>query len=579
MDAAPPEPPREPKHGPAVGPGRTAGFFSAGAGVSSRLPRSAAVREPSWTGVGMQRSGPYPKGARSATFRAAVVLTFLLFAFFAAVLGASILRARSDAEETARNRAAAAAQVVATNARWIVELSRQALGRMDSALGADIAFSSPSTSLNLAEAVASLPGIARSYVVAADGRTLFTTDENWQAIDVRDREYFSAVADGERFHISSLLVSRLNDAQIFVFSRRLERGGAFVGAAIISFDMSLLLEVWQSLSLDGLSAVSFMREDGQLVARFPFAASPLDLGDHDLFTKHLRAADSGTYYSPGSHADGVTRIVGYRKVEGTPLVAVASISTQAAYRPFWRNTAITLLLAVPTALALAAAIIWILRLLRNDERRRWELEEALEHNRMLVRDTHHRVKNNLQAIMSLVRLHPVPDGIKADLQGRVGAMTEVHEHLYRLDRFSEIEASTLIPAIVDRLAAALSPGVSIEYDIDPLPLDRDQATPLALIVNEVVTNALKYAFPEGKAGTIRIGLKAEPGETVRLTIADDGVGFDHAAARPGLGTRLVKAMLRQLEAEPPHYAGEGGTTVTVRFRAVRPAGADGHAYI
>jgi two-component sensor histidine kinase len=514
----------------------------------------------------VQKATPRRENAGSVTLRAAVAVIILMFALFVIVLAVSIVRARNDAEMAAQSRAIAASQVVATNARWIVELSRQALGRIDSALGADIAFSSPATGGNIQAAVGSLPGNVKSYVVAADGRTLFTTDDKWQNIDIRDREYFRALADGAAFHVSPLLVSRLDGAQIFVFSRRLERGGNFVGAAIISFDVSLLIPIWESLGLDELSTVSFVRDDGQLVARYPYAPAPLDMKDYELFTVHLAAADSGTYPAV-SPADGVTRIVGYRRVPATPLIAVASISTRAAFLPFWRNTIITLLLAVPTALALAAAIIWIMRLLRKDELRRAQLVEALEHNRMLVRDTHHRVKNNLQAIMSLVRLHPVPDDIKADLQGRVTAMTEVHEHLYRLDRFTEIDASTLLPAIVNRLTEAFASDVSVEYDIDPLVLDRDQATPLALIVNEVVTNALKYAFPDGRAGTIRVSLKDEGDGTILLAVGDDGPGFDPQTVKPGLGTRLVKAMLRQLHADEPEFTSNGGAKVSVRFRA------------
>ncbi|MBX3530036.1 MAG: ATP-binding protein [Rhizobiaceae bacterium] len=519
----------------------------------------------------MEKAKARGQNKGSVTLRAAIAVIVFMFALFLIVLAVSILRARSDAELAAQSRAFAASQVVATNARWIVELSRQALGRIDSALGADISFSSPATGGNIEAAVGSLPGNVKSYVVAADGRTVFTTDEKWQNIDIRDREYFRTVADGAAFHVSPLLVSRLDGAQIFVFSRRLERGGSFVGAAIISFDVSLLIPIWESLGLDELSTISFVREDGQLVARYPYAAAPLDLSKEPLFTRHLATADSGTYTAV-SAADGAERTVGFRRVENTPLVAIAGINTRTTYLPFWRNTIITLLLAVPTALALAAAIIWIVRLLRKDELRRAQLEEALEHNRMLVRDTHHRVKNNLQAIMSLVRLHPVPEDIKADLQGRVTAMTEVHEHLYRLDRFTEIDASTLLPAIVNRLTEAFASNVTVEYDIDPLVLDRDQATPLALVVNEVVTNALKYAFADGRAGTIQVSLKDEGDGTMRLVVGDDGPGFDPQTAKPGLGTRLVKAMLRQLHADEPEFTGNGGAKVSVRFHATaKPA--------
>lgn len=497
-----------------------------------------------------------PTGSR--TLRAATALIVLMFALFVVVLTVSLMREHEAARRAAEARAAAASQVVATNVGWITELSRQALGRIDDALGPDISGGSASVDERIRSAVDRLPGNVKAYVVAADGSTLFSTDPAVQPIDIRDREYFAALASGERFHVSSLLVSRLDGEQIFVFSRRLERSGAFQGAAILSFDVELFRGIWQSLSFDTESAVSVLREDGQLVARYPFADGPLDLSNYVLFTEYLKLGDKGTYPAV-SPADGISRIVGYSRVAGTPLVAVASVSTGTAFAQFRRNTTITLAFAVPTALALAFATFLILRLLRRDRDRQRRLVETLELNRLLVRDTHHRVKNNLQAIMSLVRLHGLPQQMKADLQGRITAMTAVHEHLYRLDQFADVNADTLIPAIVDPLSEAFARPVTIEYDIDPVVLHHDQATPLALVVNEVVTNALKYAFPDGRPGTIRIAFKSRGKDHAELSIGDDGVGFDPALATSGLGGRLVRAMLIQLGGSEPEYSFDGGT--------------------
>ncbi len=85
----------------------------------------------------------------------------------------------------------------------------------------------------------------------------------------------------------------------------------------------------------------------------------------------------GTYASSVSPADGVARIVGYWKVPGTPYVALAAVSTDDAYALFWRNTIIMLCFALPTAIALAGAIVWIIRLLMRDQKRREQLAEAL----------------------------------------------------------------------------------------------------------------------------------------------------------------------------------------------------------
>lgn len=499
---------------------------------------------------------------RSAfTLWAAAGLIVVLFLLFIAVLSLSIVREWRDTQKRAEDRALAGSQVVATNARWIVELSRQALGRIDEALGPDIEANADATAVLIRDAIATLPGNVKSYVVAADGDTVFSTDPNVRPIDVRDRAYFSSLASGDLWYFSPLMVSRLDGSQVFVVSKRLTRGGQFAGAAIISFDVRLLEQTWQSLGLDSLSTISLIRSDGQLVARYPLAEGPLDLSQYVLFTQYLPAAEIGTYPAT-SPADGVTRIVGYRRVEGTPYIALASVSTEGAFAVFRRNMFLTLFFALPTALALAGATVWILRLLRRDQRRREQLSEALELNSLLVKDTHHRVKNNLQAIMSMVRMHMLPDQLKTDLQTRISAMSAVHEHLYRLDQFAEVDAATLIPGIVEPLREAFAQPVRVEYDIDPMVLDRDRATPLALLVSEVVTNALKYAFPDGREGRIAIVLKQQDSGDIKLTVADDGVGFDTAKASNGLGSRLIRAMLVQLDGTS-RYEVEGGT----RFEA------------
>ena len=501
------------------------------------------------------------------TIKAAIGLILFLFALFLAILTLSMLREQQDAEKRGEDRALSASQVVATNARWITELSRQALGRIDAALGPDIESSAAATAILIRQAVASLPGNVKAYVIAPDGRTLFSTDPNLKPIDVRDREYFAALAAGAPSYTSALMVSRLDGAQIFAFSKRLERNGSFAGAAVLSFDVVILKEVWELLAVDGISTVSLIRDDGQLIARYPPADGPLDLSKYVLFTDYLKANDVGTYPAV-SPADGVTRIVGYRRVPGTDIIAVSSISTDSAFALFGRNVVLTLAFAVPGALGLAAAVIWIVRLLRSDQRQRARLVEALDLNRMLVRDTHHRVKNNLQAIMSMLRMHDLPAGMKQDLQARISAMSAVHEHLYQLDQVSEVDALALIPGIVEPIRRSFDSSAIVDYDIDPLLIDRDQATPLALLVSEVVTNALKYAYGPGEAGRIVLSLKLVDGREMVLSVRDfgqrirSGYGAVRAgdAADPGHGhaaRRPLVLQFRRRDAVRSAHACEG----------------------
>ena len=487
-----------------------------------------------------------------------------MFILFIGVLVLGIVQARHEAQRSAESRADAASQVVATNTKWIVELARQALQRIDYAVGDDFATVQEPAVQNIADAVESLPGSVKAYVVDANGDTIYSTDPMVKPINITDREYFSVPASGQLWYTSSLLVSRLNGDQIFVFSKRLVRDGKFAGVAIVSFNVALFSEIWASLGLDKDLTVSIIRDDGQLVARYPLAAGPLDLSKYVLFTDYLPKNPSGVY-SAVSPADGVARFVGYRKVAGTELVALASISTATAYALFWPNTLWMLGLSVPMAIALAIASFWIVRLVRSGFRRQGELAAALELNKLLFRDTHHRVKNNLQSVQSLIRMQNIPSDTKADLQGRIAAMTAVHEHMYRLDQYSEIEAHELIPSIIAPLQNAFGSNHAFVTDIEPLAIDRDFATPLALLVNEVVTNALKYAYPDGNTGTIRITLHKRGARMARLVIADDGIGFDPDEVISGMGNRLIKGMVMQLEGTSS-YTRDGGTMFSADIR-------------
>lgn len=506
----------------------------------------------------LNASGSFRSEQAGFSVKAAIALIAALLLLSVLVLGISTYQARRDAERVAFDRAQTASQVVATNAKWIVELAWQALRHIDDALGPDIADGKGQTVRDIREAVENLPISVKAYVVDAEGNTLFSTDPGVKPINITDREYFSALAAGAPGYVSSLMVSRLDGSQIFAFSRRLERDGKFAGAAIISFDVVLMADIWASLAMDDQSTVSLIRDDGMLVARYPLAEGPLDMSKYVLFTDYLKQSPTGTYLAV-SPADGVHRFVGYRRVPGTNFVAVASVSMHEAYAMFWRNTVTTLIVALPIVIALAAAAFWIGRLLRQDARRQRDLIQALGINTLLFRDTHHRVKNNLQSIQSLVRMHDIPADAKVDLERRIAAMTAVHEHMYRLDQYTEVDAQQFVPAIVEPLRETFGLDVVFHYDIDQLFVDRDYATPFALLVNEVTTNALKYAFPAGHAGGIKISLKPLDGQRSRLVISDDGVGFDPNTVTNRMGSRLIRGMVTQLEGTFA-YSHDGGTT-------------------
>src|SRR5690606_25198316 len=180
--------------------------------------------------------------------------------------------------------------------------------------------------------------------------------------------------------------------------------------------------------------------------------------------------------------------------------------------------------------------LWIASLLRGVNERRLQLEEALERNRFLLREIHHRVKNNLQAVSSLIRLQRLPAEIQADISRRIEAMVAVHEQIYGSDQFDRFELAPYIERLVGDIATGFPADIRIRFDLEPVSLDRERGVAFGLLVSEIVTNAFKYAFG-GQGGVLQVGLSRDE-ENGRLLIQDDGPGYVPEEIREGMGSKL-----------------------------------------
>ena len=474
-----------------------------------------------------------------------VAVTFLLlcFAAFAVVFAYFVFQAIGQTRTRLEERSTAAAQVVATNAGWVAQVANQTLRRVDAVLGPTMTTDRET----LQTAVEGLPDDIDVYIIDAGATTLFSTVPGAESVSVADREYFTALRDGSPFYMSGLLVSRLTEENIFVFSKRIWRNGRFAGAIMISFGDALVQSFWSYLDLDAGSTVSLVRRDGLLMARYPSVSVPLDLSAHPLIAQYLPQAEAGTYFSEASPVDGIARVVSYQAVPGTEILALASIATNQTWDGLRSAIVAVMIIAAPILLGLLAGGIWIVRLLRRDAVRRAELEAANETNILLFREIHHRVKNNLQSVQSLVRMQDMPANAKIDLQSRLSAMAAMHEHIYQHDRYEDIDAHDLVKVVVDEVVHAYGVDVDIEYELDHVAVDRDHATPLSLLLSELITNALKYAFADGREGTIQVALHDKGDGRCALIVADNGVGMADLPERPAsMGLRLVRGVVSQM---------------------------------
>ena len=196
------------------------------------------------------------------------------------------------------------------------------------------------------------------------------------------------------------------------------------------------------------------------------------------------------------------------------------------------------------------------------ERRRAEddLVSSLKEKEALLKEVHHRVKNNLQVIASLLRLegrridHSVTKAVLAQMQGRIQSMALLHETLYRSGDFSRIDLAAYLTQLSSQLfrAVCAQPDVvRLKLDLAPVLIEIDQAIPCGLIVNELASNSLKHGFPEGRSGHVSIGLRlAGKGASITLSVSDNGVGlpkdFDLQKTH-SLGLQLVSDLARQLQ--------------------------------
>jgi hypothetical protein len=193
----------------------------------------------------------------------------------------------------------------------------------------------------------------------------------------------------------------------------------------------------------------------------------------------------------------------------------------------------------------------------------------------MLKEIHHRVKNNLNVAASLLSLQAehvksAEDAQNAfrDSRDRIYSMARVHEELYKGDNLSAVDMKAYIDGISRQLLSAYGREgtVSLETSIEAVTLDIETAVPCGIILNELVSNALRHAFPDGAAGVLRVDFTGRSGECFELVVSDNGVGLgsdQEAAARRTLGLQLIDALAGQINASVKIETGEG-TTFRIR---------------
>ena len=216
------------------------------------------------------------------------------------------------------------------------------------------------------------------------------------------------------------------------------------------------------------------------------------------------------------------------------------------------------------------------RLQREHEAAQEEIRLARDRAETMLREVNHRVGNSLQLVSSFMSLqlrHLADEGARAALkesQARIEAVAHVHRRLYTSEDMSSVAMDEYLQGLIAELGKSLAPGSGapvLILEAEPVCVATDQAVSLGVIVAELGTNAVKYAYPPGQAGEIRISLRTDgPPGRILLSVEDDGPGLgDGAPKGTGLGGKIMSAMASSLNARVEYEPGEGGTRARLAF--------------
>lgn len=210
-----------------------------------------------------------------------------------------------------------------------------------------------------------------------------------------------------------------------------------------------------------------------------------------------------------------------------------------------------------------------------------KIESSLQEKEVLLREIHHRVKNNMQIISSLLKLQSgyIRDELYADMlkdsQNRIKTMALVHEKLYRSKEFSRIDTGDYIRNLtksITRSYAIDTSRISVTVDCNDFSFGIDTAIPCGLVINELISNSLKHGFPDGREGEVRVSIRSLENGTFELVVTDNGVGMPEEIDfrnTETLGLQLVTTLSENQLGGRIELKREGGTEFRIRFSEVR----------
>ncbi|WEJ32760.1 histidine kinase dimerization/phosphoacceptor domain -containing protein [Devosia sp. SD17-2] len=505
-----------------------------------------------------------PPGATSRPRSSGQFIGFLYAALVTLALGIAAISFTFDYQRTRddlENRVEAYAVSLATDVRWYVEVARQTLSRVAEQLGP--VSSDVDSTRTLVAALSDLPDGVTMIIYDAEGNSREFIGLTARPVNISDRQYFGQMRDGQNWVISNLITDRVTGNKTFAIGLALRSHGVFQGAAVAYAPPDILSHAW--VGIGGDSNAFVVHRGGWITARLP----PIDTEVYDNtvsqeFVGNFTASPTGVYWAPASPIDGVTRVLGYSSVEAAPLIAVIGVDPQVELGQFWSRVGVTLATLAPILILLGVASWHMRGLAMQQERTGRKLATSLARNESLLLEIHHRIKNNLQSVLSLVRTQVRNPDILAEIEPRIAAMVSVHEHIYRNIDFVQAPARSYITDIASKVIYASSEQIRLETAIADVDLPSEIVMPIGQLVNEAIINAVKYGYPDGRSGTISIRMEVDASGMADLSIHNDGDPLPERKAS-GIGRRLMESFAAQARGTLHTASSADGVTVSLRF--------------
>ena len=490
-------------------------------------------------------------------------------------------RTWQNANRSAQETGLGLQQLVHSQVERVFDLSEVLLELMTSAvLNTD--FNEPGAAASAARDLRllrqALPVFASLWIVAPDGRLIASTLDAAVSgntpLYLTDRpSFYVAEQDRTKTHIIGPTVGRLDGKPFFALTRAvLDNKGRFLGVVIVSLDPNVVAQNFRTVDESFSAHVIVFRDTGEVLISVPVL--PGEYTERRAPSELMRGiAEDEALEGPqaGSGSAYIWRLANYPVYVSVDLPRSLIVDR-------WVGSSWYLLVSlVATLLALTVAF-WALHrralvedraalaLDREVARQTSNLRHAVHEKDLLLRELHHRVKNNLQVVMSLLGLQAQrskgdPKTYFQESQRRLAAIAKMHQHLYLL---SDVAALSLVPylrELAGEIAAAHGCEDSVEIDVrgeEDVSVALDQATAIVLMAGEVMSNAFKHAYRDGRQGRLRVEVSRTQGGA-RVLIEDDGPGFSEGnIPSDSLGMLLIRNLAIQARGAVSYTGRRGG---------------------